>query len=118
MGAAKGTLRADQTNFKKKGTGNPVLINKKEGKSIKNDTCQCTLRLTTQKKQTFLKDVNSKFILTFWVGQLHAYHTAKIRNETQISPIALQIVIQIVFQHVYVRKTGQDMQWSIEMGPC
>ena len=32
MGAAKGTLRADQTNFKKKGTGNPVLIPKKEGK--------------------------------------------------------------------------------------
>lgn len=32
MGAAKGTLRADQTNFKKKGTGNPVLIQKKEGK--------------------------------------------------------------------------------------
>ena len=32
MGAAKGTLRADQTNFKKKGTGNPVLIAKKEGK--------------------------------------------------------------------------------------
>jgi len=30
MGAAKGTLRADQTNFKKKGTGNPVLIAKKE----------------------------------------------------------------------------------------
>jgi hypothetical protein len=30
MGAAKGTLRADQTNFKKKGTGNPVLISKKE----------------------------------------------------------------------------------------
>ena len=32
MGAAKGTLRPDQTNFKKKGTGNPVLIPKKEGK--------------------------------------------------------------------------------------
>ena len=32
MGAAKGTLRADQTNFRKKGTGNPVLIAKKEGK--------------------------------------------------------------------------------------
>ena len=32
MGAAKGTLRADQTNFRKKGTGNPVLIPKKEGK--------------------------------------------------------------------------------------
>jgi len=30
MGAAKGTLRADQTNFRKKGTGNPVLIPKKE----------------------------------------------------------------------------------------
>jgi len=30
MGAAKGTLRPDQTNFKKKGTGNPVLIGKKE----------------------------------------------------------------------------------------
>ena len=33
MGAAKGTLRPDVTNFKKKGTGNPVLIPKKEGKS-------------------------------------------------------------------------------------
>ena len=32
MGAARGTLRADQTNFRKKGTGNPVLIAKKEGK--------------------------------------------------------------------------------------
>ena len=32
MGAARGTLRADQTNFRKKGTGNPVLIPKKEGK--------------------------------------------------------------------------------------
>ena len=32
FGAAKGTLRADQTNFKKRGTGNPVLIGKKEGK--------------------------------------------------------------------------------------
>jgi len=32
MGAAKGTLRPDQTCFKKKGTGNPVLISKKEGK--------------------------------------------------------------------------------------
>lgn len=32
MGAAKGTLRPDVTNFKKKGTGNPVLISKKEGK--------------------------------------------------------------------------------------
>jgi len=30
MGAAKGTLRPDQTNFRKKGTGNPVLIPKKE----------------------------------------------------------------------------------------
>ena len=34
MGAAKGTLRADQTNFRKKGTGNPVLIPKKEGKFL------------------------------------------------------------------------------------
>ena len=33
MGAAKGTMRADQTNFKKKGTGNPVLIAKNQGKS-------------------------------------------------------------------------------------
>lgn len=32
MGAAKGTFKADQTVFKKKGTGNPVLINKKDGK--------------------------------------------------------------------------------------
>ena len=32
MGAAKGTLRPDVTLFKKRGTGNPVLINKKEGK--------------------------------------------------------------------------------------
>ena len=31
MGAARGTMRADQTNFRKKGTGNPVLIDKKEG---------------------------------------------------------------------------------------
>jgi len=30
FGAAKGTLRPDQTNFKKRGTGNPVLIDKKE----------------------------------------------------------------------------------------
>lgn len=34
MGAAKGTLRPDLTNFKKRGTGNPVLIPKKEGKHI------------------------------------------------------------------------------------
>ena len=34
MGAAKGTLRPDQTAFRKKGTGNPVLINKKEGKHL------------------------------------------------------------------------------------
>ena len=34
FGAAKGTLRADQTNFRKKGTGNPVLIPKNEGKFI------------------------------------------------------------------------------------
>ena len=34
MGAARGTLRADQTNFRKKGTGNPVLIAKKEGKHL------------------------------------------------------------------------------------
>ena len=33
MGAAKGTLRPDVTTFRKKGTGNPVLIPKKEGKS-------------------------------------------------------------------------------------
>lgn len=32
MGAAKGTFKADQTVFRKKGTGNPVLINKKDGK--------------------------------------------------------------------------------------
>mmetsp|Transcript_3587 Transcript_3587/g.4123 ORF Transcript_3587/g.4123 Transcript_3587/m.4123 type:complete len:174 (-) Transcript_3587:775-1296(-) len=30
FGAAKGTLRADQTSFRKRGTGNPVLIAKKE----------------------------------------------------------------------------------------
>lgn len=30
MGAAKGTLRPDVTIFKKKGTGNPVLISKQE----------------------------------------------------------------------------------------
>jgi len=30
FGAAKGTMRADQTNFRKKGTGQPVLVNKKE----------------------------------------------------------------------------------------
>ena len=34
MGAAKGTLRPDQTNFRKKGTGNPVLIDKKSGKFV------------------------------------------------------------------------------------
>ena len=34
MGAAKGTLRPDQTNFRKKGTGNPVLIAKQEGKHL------------------------------------------------------------------------------------
>ena len=34
MGAAKGTLRPDQTAFRKKGTGNPVLIDKKEGKHL------------------------------------------------------------------------------------
>ena len=33
FGAAKGTMRADQTNFRKKGTGQPVLVNKKEGKN-------------------------------------------------------------------------------------
>jgi len=32
MGAAKGTLRPDQTAFRKRGTGQPVLIPKKEGK--------------------------------------------------------------------------------------
>lgn len=30
MGAARGALRPDATTFRKKGTGNPVLINKKE----------------------------------------------------------------------------------------
>lgn len=30
MGAAKGTIRPDVTTFKKKGTGNPVLIQKKQ----------------------------------------------------------------------------------------
>lgn len=30
MGAAKGTLKPDVTGFRKKGTGNPVLIAKKQ----------------------------------------------------------------------------------------
>lgn len=38
MGAAKGTLRPDQTLFRKKGTGNPVLINKKEVAKITRAT--------------------------------------------------------------------------------
>ena len=33
FGAAKGTMRADQTNFRKKGTGQPVLVAKKDGKN-------------------------------------------------------------------------------------
>ena len=33
MGAPKGTLKKDTMNFTKKGTGNPVLVAKKEGKS-------------------------------------------------------------------------------------
>ena len=32
MGAPKGALKPDTTGFKKKGTGNPVLIPKAEGK--------------------------------------------------------------------------------------
>ena len=32
MGAAKGTLKPDVTMFRKKGTGNPVLIQKDQGK--------------------------------------------------------------------------------------
>ena len=34
MGAPKGALKPDVTMFRKKGTGNPVLINKQEGKSL------------------------------------------------------------------------------------
>ena len=34
MGAAKGTLKPDVTGFRKKGTGNPVLIDKKQGKNF------------------------------------------------------------------------------------
>lgn len=33
FGAPKGALKPDSTMFKKKGTGNPVLIDKTEGKS-------------------------------------------------------------------------------------
>ena len=33
FGQAKGTLKPDSTAWTKKGTGNPVLIDKKEGKS-------------------------------------------------------------------------------------
>jgi hypothetical protein len=36
MGAAKGTLRPDVTIFRKRGTGNPVLISKKEGKQCRH----------------------------------------------------------------------------------
>ena len=36
MGAAKGTLKPDVTGFRKKGTGNPVLIAKKQGKICLN----------------------------------------------------------------------------------
>lgn len=38
MGAAKGTFKADQTVFRKKGTGNPVLINKKDVSKIQRAT--------------------------------------------------------------------------------
>lgn len=34
MGAAKGTLRPDVTGFRKRGTGNPVLVPKKQGKML------------------------------------------------------------------------------------
>ena len=32
MGLAKGALQPQTTNFRMKGTGNPVLVNKAEGK--------------------------------------------------------------------------------------
>ena len=32
FGAPKGTLKPDQTNFRKKNTGQPILIDRKEGK--------------------------------------------------------------------------------------
>jgi len=32
MGAARGTLRPDPANIRKKGTGNPILVPKTEGK--------------------------------------------------------------------------------------
>lgn len=35
FGQPKGTLKPDTTMFRKKGTGQPVLIDKKEGKSTK-----------------------------------------------------------------------------------
>lgn len=34
MGAPKGALKPDTTSFRKKGTGQPVLVDKKEGKSV------------------------------------------------------------------------------------
>ena len=35
MGAAKGAGKPDVTGFRKKGTGNPILVEKGEGKYLK-----------------------------------------------------------------------------------
>ena len=45
MGAPKGALKPDTTGFRKKGTGNPVLIPKAEGKyQLRLRNCLVVLR--------------------------------------------------------------------------
>lgn len=62
MGAAKGTLRPDQTNFKKKGTGNPVLVPKKQGKSLSQGH-RFSLLFSSERKHSLRFETKSRLLI-------------------------------------------------------
>lgn len=65
FGAAKGTLKPDTTVFRKKGTGNPVLIPKTEGKwpfpgkTVPPAIAQATKLATSQSETNTIREIKN-----------------------------------------------------------